>query len=61
MKCPVCKAWVECIESRPKPNSTRYRRYECGNGHRFTTIEQVARILKGNPALLKHLDKQEAK
>lgn len=41
MKCPTCKAWASVKDSRPKPNGTTYRRYECANLHRFTTNEQV--------------------
>lgn len=36
MTCPHCGAWTEVKETR----GVRRRR-ECGNGHRFTTIEQV--------------------
>ena len=45
MKCPECGAWTEVLESRrPKTDNYIYRRRECGNGHRFTTHEQVAYI-----------------
>ena len=36
MKCPTCNAWTEVKESRHG-----VRRRECGNGHRFNTIEVV--------------------
>lgn len=42
MDCPTCKAWAEVKDTRPrKEDNTRYRRYECANGHRFSTLEQV--------------------
>ena len=34
MNCPQCGAWSSVLETR----GTRRRR-ECGNGHRFTTLE----------------------
>lgn len=40
MKCPHCGVWTRTVETR----GTRRRR-ECGNGHRFTTIE-VTEMLK---------------
>jgi len=42
MDCPTCKAWAEVKDTRQrKEDNTRYRRYECANGHRFSTLEQV--------------------
>lgn len=41
MKCPHCKAWTFCLETRTRPNGIRRRRYECANGHRFSTEEKV--------------------
>lgn len=42
MKCPDCKTKVIMVlETRPRANGDRYRRYECGNLHRFTTVERV--------------------
>lgn len=45
MKCPVCNAWVSVKETRAKPQNTTYRRYECGNEHRFTTVEVVNKVI----------------
>ena len=39
MKCPLCKAASEVLETR---GSTRRR--QCFNYHRFTTVELVIRI-----------------
>jgi transcriptional regulator NrdR family protein len=39
MKCPRCGAWTEVLETRTRKDGTKHRRYECGNEHRFTTIE----------------------
>jgi len=36
MKCPFCEVWSDVIETRGAR-----RRRECGNGHRFTTQEQL--------------------
>lgn len=41
MKCPRCGAWALIKETRAKDDNTMRRRYECGNLHRFTTIEFV--------------------
>jgi|GEM_PF-1531529 len=42
MDCPTCKAWAEVKDTRQrKEDNTRYRRYECANGHRFSTREAV--------------------
>ena len=39
MKCPRCNSWAQVLETRTKEDATVRRRYECGNLHRFTTIE----------------------
>lgn len=39
MNCPECGVWTEVISTR----GTRRRR-ECGNGHRFTTEEVIAKL-----------------
>jgi len=44
MICPTCRTWTQVLETRQRPDNSAYRRYECANGHRFTTNEQV--ILK---------------
>jgi transcriptional regulator NrdR family protein len=41
MNCPKCGAWTLVKETRKKPNNEKHRRYECGNLHRFSTIEKV--------------------
>jgi transcriptional regulator NrdR family protein len=41
VKCPRCNAWALVLETRAKDNNTMRRRYECGNLHRFWTIEQA--------------------
>ena len=47
MKCPICSTWAIRLETRSNAmyNTVR-RRYECGNLHRFTTLEKVARVIK---------------
>lgn len=41
MKCPTCGAWTGVVDSRVrKTDGVRVRRYECANGHRFTTDER---------------------
>lgn len=39
MKCPTCDKWTVVKETRLRENNVKYRRYECANGHRFTTME----------------------
>ena len=46
MKCPECNKWVSVKETRSRPANAVYRRYECANEHRFTTLETVTRIIK---------------
>lgn len=42
MKCPTCNVWSFVKETRHnKAAPTVRRRYECANGHRFTTEERV--------------------
>ena len=41
MKCPQCKAWTIVKETRQRVDGSIYRRYQCANGHRFTTCETV--------------------
>jgi transcriptional regulator NrdR family protein len=41
MKCPTCAAWVVVKETRTRQDNTRRRTYECGNLHRFNTVERV--------------------
>jgi len=44
MHCPVCKAWTRVLETRRQPDSSKRRRYECANGHRFNTREEVSKV-----------------
>jgi transcriptional regulator NrdR family protein len=41
MKCPQCGAWTTVKETRRRQDNTKRRTYECGNLHRFTTVERV--------------------
>jgi transcriptional regulator NrdR family protein len=41
MICPTCNAWTRVLETRSKYNNETYRRYECANGRRFSTMESV--------------------
>lgn len=42
MKCPLCGAWATKLETRSRAtDNTVRRRYECGNLHRFSTVERV--------------------
>lgn len=44
MKCPTCGAWCAVLETRNRqPENRTRRRYECGNLHRFTTLEAVVK------------------
>jgi transcriptional regulator NrdR family protein len=46
MKCPVCHAWTYNLETRTNQDGTVRRRYECGNLHRFSTLETLFRVIK---------------
>jgi transcriptional regulator NrdR family protein len=41
MICPTCNAWTRVLETRHKYDNQVYRRYECANTHRFSTMEKV--------------------
>lgn len=43
MKCPECGVWCMVMETRVRKDNTKRRRYECANGHRFTTEEIIQR------------------
>ncbi len=45
MKCPVCGTWTLVKETRQRLDNAKYRRYECANMHRFTTLETLAKII----------------
>jgi transcriptional regulator NrdR family protein len=46
MKCPLCKAYSDVLETRKRMDNTTRRRYVCGNMHRFTTIETIVKYDK---------------
>ena len=46
---PQCKAWTRVLETRHKYDNETYRRYECANGHRFSTMERVKVDRAANP------------
>lgn len=41
MKCPRCNAWADVFETCTKEDSTKQRRYQCAEGHKFRTVELV--------------------
>lgn len=42
MSCPQCGAWTLVKQTRTNTKATLVtRRYECANGHRFTTEEKI--------------------
>jgi hypothetical protein len=41
MICPQCNAYTRVLETRHKYDNQVYRRYECANTHRFSTMEKV--------------------
>ena len=45
MKCPVCGTWTLARLLHQRPDNAKYRRYECANMHRFTTLETVVKII----------------
>jgi transcriptional regulator NrdR family protein len=45
MKCPVCGAWSEVLDTREGQNESVRRRRQCGNGHRFVTLEVHPTVL----------------
>jgi transcriptional regulator NrdR family protein len=40
MNCPTCNVWTTVTDTRNKGTHVQRNR-ECGNGHKFTTKEQV--------------------
>jgi transcriptional regulator NrdR family protein len=40
-KCPECNVWTEVIDTRLRSDGSRRRRYQCGNLHKFWTIEAI--------------------
>lgn len=47
MKCPTCNAVTRILETR-QTNPGVLRRRECFNLHRFSTVEVVASVGRGN-------------
>lgn len=48
MKCPECGVWITKVkETRNRLDNTTRRAYECGNLHRFNTVERVEKITWG--------------
>lgn len=48
-KCPLCGAWSNIKETRRRDEGV-YRRYECGNFHWFSTLdENVIRVDEKKP------------
>ena len=45
MKCLVCGTWTLVKETRQRADNAKYRRYECANMHRFTTLETVTKVI----------------
>jgi hypothetical protein len=37
--CPQCRAWSLVRKTVQNRNGSTWRRYECGNLHRFTVVE----------------------
>ena len=51
MNCPTCNAQARALETRTRGDGSKYRRYMCANGHRFSTINgEVTRIDSGKVA-----------
>ena len=45
MKCPVCAEIANVLETRHNDyTNTSYRRRQCSNGHKFTTVESIAAV-----------------
>lgn len=61
MKCPICGAWVEVKEARMRKDNSRRRRYECGNMHRFSTVERVEVVQHGGDRHSQAFKSQEFK
>lgn len=47
MKCPECGAWVTVKETRTRQDNTTRRTYECGNLHKFNTVERPELVPHG--------------
>ena len=48
MKCPECGVWITKVkETRNRLDNTTRRTYECGNEHRFNTVERIEEVKHG--------------
>ena len=47
MNCPQCNAWTTVLETRTRQDNTRRRTLECGNQHKFRTVERIEVVTKG--------------
>lgn len=49
MRCPLCRAWTELRvkETRTRMDGSKRRTYECGNLHKFTTVERFEHVKHG--------------
>lgn len=47
IKCPECGAWTITLETRMRSDNSRRRTIECGNLHKFTTVERVEKVEHG--------------
>jgi transcriptional regulator NrdR family protein len=48
MRCPMCKARSDALETRERKDGAVRRRYLCHNMHKFSTVE-VAALSPGRP------------
>lgn len=55
MLCPICNAICDTKETRQREENTTYRRYECGNYHRFTTTERVTKLIGNGKSFVQQL------
>jgi transcriptional regulator NrdR family protein len=47
MKCPQCGVWSVVLETRTREDNTRRRTLECGNLHKFNTVERIEVVTRG--------------
>jgi len=47
LKCPECGVWTTVLEVRMRDDNSRRRTLECGNLHKFTTVERVEVVKPG--------------
>lgn len=59
MQCPECNAWITKIkETRTRQDNSVRRTYECGNLHKFNTVERVEAVPHGGKRVAKKLLEQ---